>query len=186
MCIQKFTNFLLWLFCRSCLPFMTNYSFHCNVCHHSGNTYFLRKQASKNKLRSAAELSSGCLQRKRDLGLAGSGNSCLVASRSYIGVQLQIKAMVHFRSNHDSCFGVFWVFFFFFFHFNCSFVNHLVEYPLGDTDTILKIIFPSFLFLTDLKEMCLSALANLTWQSRTQDEHPKTMFSKDKVEKKLM
>ncbi|PKU28459.1 set1 ash2 histone methyltransferase complex subunit ash2 isoform x2 [Limosa lapponica baueri] len=28
--------------------------------------------------------------------------------------------------------------------------------------------------------MCLSALANLTWQSRTQDEHPKTMFSKDK------
>lgn len=33
----------------------------------------------------------------------------------------------------------------------------------------------------DLKEMCLSALANLTWQSRTQDEHPKTMFSKDKV-----
>ncbi|PKU29222.1 set1 ash2 histone methyltransferase complex subunit hypothetical protein [Limosa lapponica baueri] len=32
----------------------------------------------------------------------------------------------------------------------------------------------------DLKEMCLSALANLTWQSRTQDEHPKTMFSKDK------
>ncbi|XP_062069737.1 set1/Ash2 histone methyltransferase complex subunit ASH2 isoform X5 [Lepus europaeus] len=61
----------------SCLPFMTNYSFHCNVCHHSGNTYFLRKQAN-------------------------------------------------------------------------------------------------------LKEMCLSALANLTWQSRTQDEHPKTMFSKDK------
>ncbi|KAG8141356.1 hypothetical protein E2320_006984 [Naja naja] len=35
-------------------------------------------------------------------------------------------------------------------------------------------------FLKDLKEMCLSALANLTWQSRTQDEHPKTMFSKDK------
>ncbi|XP_021092475.1 set1/Ash2 histone methyltransferase complex subunit ASH2 isoform X7 [Heterocephalus glaber] len=62
---------------RSCLPFMTNYSFHCNICHHSGNTYFLRKQAN-------------------------------------------------------------------------------------------------------LKEMCLSALANLTWQSRTQDEHPKTMFSKDK------
>lgn len=26
---------------------MTNYSFHCNVCHHSGNTYFLRKQASE-------------------------------------------------------------------------------------------------------------------------------------------
>ncbi|XP_075457330.1 set1/Ash2 histone methyltransferase complex subunit ASH2 isoform X1 [Ascaphus truei] len=61
----------------SCLPFMTNYSFHCNVCHHSGNTYFLRKQAN-------------------------------------------------------------------------------------------------------LKEMCLTALANLTWQSRNQDEHPKTMFSKDK------
>lgn len=33
----------------------------------------------------------------------------------------------------------------------------------------------------DLKEMCLTALANLTWRSRTQDEHPKTMFSKDKV-----
>ncbi|KAA8579200.1 hypothetical protein FQN60_000022 [Etheostoma spectabile] len=29
-------------------------------------------------------------------------------------------------------------------------------------------------------EMCLTALANLTWRSRTQDEHPKTMFSKDK------
>uniref|UniRef100_A0A3Q2EF61 Ash2 like, histone lysine methyltransferase complex subunit n=1 Tax=Cyprinodon variegatus TaxID=28743 RepID=A0A3Q2EF61_CYPVA len=56
---------------------MTNYVFHCNVCHHSGNTYFLRKQAN-------------------------------------------------------------------------------------------------------LKEMCLTALANLTWRSRTQDEHPKTMFSKDK------
>ncbi|CAH2275224.1 set1 Ash2 histone methyltransferase complex subunit ASH2 isoform X2 [Pelobates cultripes] len=62
----------------SCLPFMTNYSFHCNLCHHSGNTYFLRKQA------------------------------------------------------------------------------------------------------TYLKEMCLTALANLTWQSRNKDEHPKTMFSKDK------
>lgn len=32
-----------------------------------------------------------------------------------------------------------------------------------------------------LKEMCLTALANLTWRSRTQEEHPKTMFSKDKV-----
>lgn len=32
---------------RTCLPFMTNYVFHCNVCHHSGNTYFLRKQASR-------------------------------------------------------------------------------------------------------------------------------------------
>uniref|UniRef100_A0A8C1WHZ6 Ash2 like, histone lysine methyltransferase complex subunit n=1 Tax=Cyprinus carpio TaxID=7962 RepID=A0A8C1WHZ6_CYPCA len=31
-----------------------------------------------------------------------------------------------------------------------------------------------------LKEMCLTALANLTWRSRTQEEHPKTMFSKDK------
>lgn len=29
--------------------------------------------------------------------------------------------------------------------------------------------------------MCLTALANLTWRSRTQEEHPKTMFSKDKV-----
>lgn len=34
---------------------------------------------------------------------------------------------------------------------------------------------------TDLKEMCLTALGNLTWRSRTQEEHPKTMFSKDKV-----
>ncbi|XP_060058396.1 set1/Ash2 histone methyltransferase complex subunit ASH2-like [Erinaceus europaeus] len=33
----------------------------------------------------------------------------------------------------------------------------------------------------NLKEMCLTALANLTWQSRTQDEHPKTMVSKDKA-----
>ncbi|KAF3848558.1 hypothetical protein F7725_015055 [Dissostichus mawsoni] len=32
----------------------------------------------------------------------------------------------------------------------------------------------------DLKEMCLTALANLTWRSRTQDEHPKTMFPKEK------
>ncbi|GCB79778.1 hypothetical protein scyTo_0017008, partial [Scyliorhinus torazame] len=35
-------------------------------------------------------------------------------------------------------------------------------------------------FPADLKEMCLTGLANLTWRSRTQDEHPKTMFSKDK------
>lgn len=35
--------------------------------------------------------------------------------------------------------------------------------------------------VADLKEMCLTALANLTWRSRTQEEHPKTMFSKDKV-----
>lgn len=48
-----------------------------------------------------------------------------------------------------------------------------------------RYIPPPF-FLIDLKEMCLSALANLTWQSRTQDEHPKTMFSKDKVELELM
>lgn len=40
---------------------------------------------------------------------------------------------------------------------------------------------PGVFCCSDLKEMCLSALANLTWQSRTQDEHPKTMFSKDKV-----
>lgn len=39
----------------------------------------------------------------------------------------------------------------------------------------------TFYFFSDLKEMCLTALANLTWRSRTQDEHPKTMFSKDKV-----
>lgn len=37
------------------------------------------------------------------------------------------------------------------------------------------------LCVSDLKEMCLTALANLTWSSRTQEEHPKTMFSKDKV-----
>lgn len=37
----------LTLLLRTCLPFMTNYVFHCNVCHHSGNTYFLRKQASR-------------------------------------------------------------------------------------------------------------------------------------------
>ncbi|NXX29650.1 ASH2L methyltransferase, partial [Nicator chloris] len=78
ICTKWFTADTFGIDTTSCLPFMTNYSFHCNVCHHSGNTYFLRKQAN-------------------------------------------------------------------------------------------------------LKEMCLSALANLTWQSRTQDEHPKTMFSKDKV-----
>lgn len=77
ICTKWFTAETFGIDTSSCLPFMTNYSFHCNVCHHSGNTYFLRKQAN-------------------------------------------------------------------------------------------------------LKEMCLSALANLTWQSRTQDEHPKTMFSKDK------
>uniref|UniRef100_A0A8V5H380 Uncharacterized protein n=1 Tax=Melopsittacus undulatus TaxID=13146 RepID=A0A8V5H380_MELUD len=77
ICTKWFTADTFGIDTTSCLPFMTNYSFHCNVCHHSGNTYFLRKQAN-------------------------------------------------------------------------------------------------------LKEMCLSALANLTWQSRTQDEHPKTLFSKDK------
>ncbi|KAB0339098.1 hypothetical protein E2I00_006321, partial [Balaenoptera physalus] len=77
ICTKWFTADTFGIDTSSCLPFMTNYSFHCNVCHHSGNTYFLRKQAN-------------------------------------------------------------------------------------------------------LKEMCLSALANLTWQSRIQDEHPKTMFSKDK------
>ncbi|KAJ7305142.1 hypothetical protein JRQ81_011024 [Phrynocephalus forsythii] len=77
ICNKWFTAETFGIDTTSCLPFMTNYSFHCNVCHHSGNTYFLRKQAN-------------------------------------------------------------------------------------------------------LKEMCLSALANLTWQSRFQDEHPKTMFSKDK------
>uniref|UniRef100_A0A3Q3NP79 Ash2 like, histone lysine methyltransferase complex subunit n=1 Tax=Labrus bergylta TaxID=56723 RepID=A0A3Q3NP79_9LABR len=78
LCMKWFTADTFGIDTATCLPFMTNYVFHCNVCHHSGNTYFLRKQAN-------------------------------------------------------------------------------------------------------LKEMCLTALANLTWRSRTQDEHPKTMFSKDKV-----
>ncbi|XP_042200452.1 set1/Ash2 histone methyltransferase complex subunit ASH2 isoform X2 [Callorhinchus milii] len=77
ICMKWFAADTFGLDTTSCLPFMTNYIFHCNMCHHSGNTYFLRKQAN-------------------------------------------------------------------------------------------------------LKEMCLTALANLTWRSRTQDEHPKTMFSKDK------
>ncbi|KAM5172737.1 set1/Ash2 histone methyltransferase complex subunit ASH2 [Mantella aurantiaca] len=77
ICLKWFGADTFGIDTTSCLPFMTNYSFHCNVCHHSGNTYFLRKQAN-------------------------------------------------------------------------------------------------------LKEMCLTALANLTWQSRNKDEHPKTMFSKDK------
>ncbi|XP_004564694.1 set1/Ash2 histone methyltransferase complex subunit ASH2 isoform X1 [Maylandia zebra] len=77
LCMKWFTADTFGIGTETCLPFMTNYVFHCNVCHHSGNTYFLRKQAN-------------------------------------------------------------------------------------------------------LKEMCLTALANLTWRSRTQDEHPKTMFSKDK------
>lgn len=77
LCMKWFTADTFGIDTATCLPFMTNYVFHCNVCHHSGNTYFLRKQAN-------------------------------------------------------------------------------------------------------LKEMCLTGLANLTWRSRTQDEHPKTMFSKDK------
>uniref|UniRef100_A0A6Q2XCY5 Set1/Ash2 histone methyltransferase complex subunit ASH2 n=1 Tax=Esox lucius TaxID=8010 RepID=A0A6Q2XCY5_ESOLU len=77
LCMKWFTADTFSIDTATCLPFMTNYVFHCNVCHHSGNTYFLRKQAN-------------------------------------------------------------------------------------------------------LKEMCLTALANLTWRSRTQEEHPKTMFSKDK------
>ncbi|TRY88154.1 hypothetical protein DNTS_029456 [Danionella cerebrum] len=77
LCMKWFTADTFSIDTVTCLPFMTNYVFHCNVCHHSGNTYFLRKQAN-------------------------------------------------------------------------------------------------------LKEMCLTALANLTWRSRSQEEHPKTMFSKDK------
>ncbi|XP_033971341.1 set1/Ash2 histone methyltransferase complex subunit ASH2-like [Trematomus bernacchii] len=77
LCMKWFTADTFSIDTATCLPFMTNYVFHCNVCHHSGNTYFLRKQAN-------------------------------------------------------------------------------------------------------LKEMCLTALANLTWRSRTQDEHPKTMFPKEK------
>ncbi|XP_013983623.1 LOW QUALITY PROTEIN: set1/Ash2 histone methyltransferase complex subunit ASH2 [Salmo salar] len=77
LCMKWFTADTFSIDTATCLPFMTNYVFHCNVCHHSGNTYFLRKPAN-------------------------------------------------------------------------------------------------------LKEMCLTALANLTWRSRTQEEHPKTMFSKDK------
>ncbi|XP_018617919.1 set1/Ash2 histone methyltransferase complex subunit ASH2 isoform X1 [Scleropages formosus] len=77
LCMKWFTADTFSIDTSTCLSFMTNYVFHCNVCHHSGNTYFLRKQAN-------------------------------------------------------------------------------------------------------LKEMCLTALANLTWRSRNQDEHPKTMFSKDK------
>lgn len=77
LCMKWFTADTFAIDTATCLPFMTNYVFHCNVCHHSGNTYFLRKPAN-------------------------------------------------------------------------------------------------------LKEMCLTALSNLTWRSRTQEEHPKTMFSKDK------
>uniref|UniRef100_A0A8C1WZU5 Ash2 like, histone lysine methyltransferase complex subunit n=1 Tax=Cyprinus carpio TaxID=7962 RepID=A0A8C1WZU5_CYPCA len=77
LCMKWFTADTFNIDTANCLPFVTNYVFHCNVCHHSGNTYFLRKQAN-------------------------------------------------------------------------------------------------------LKEMCLTTLANLTWRSRTQEEHPKTMFSKDK------
>lgn len=132
MCVEKFTNCLIWLFCRSCLPFMTNYSFHCNVCHHSGNTYFLRKQASKNKLWSAAKLSSGQLQKKRNLDVAGSGNLCLVAGRSS-GLAPN-NGCCPFQINDctfNSC--------------NCQFVDHLVEYSFTDRDIILQVTF-SFCF----------------------------------------
>ncbi|XP_023372781.1 set1/Ash2 histone methyltransferase complex subunit ASH2 [Otolemur garnettii] len=44
ICTKWFTADTFGIDTSSCLPFMTNYSFHCNVCHHSGNTYFLRKQ----------------------------------------------------------------------------------------------------------------------------------------------
>ncbi|KAJ8339490.1 hypothetical protein SKAU_G00362760 [Synaphobranchus kaupii] len=77
ICMKWFTADTFSIDTATSLPFITSYVFHCNVCHHSGNTYFLRKPAN-------------------------------------------------------------------------------------------------------LKEMCLTTLANLTWRSRTQDEHPKTMFSKDK------
>ncbi|KAI1882567.1 hypothetical protein AGOR_G00252080 [Albula goreensis] len=76
-CMKWFTADSFNIDTTTALPFITNYVFHCNVCHHSGNTYFLRKPSN-------------------------------------------------------------------------------------------------------LKEMCLTTLANLTWRSRIQDEHPKTMFSKDK------
>lgn len=46
---------------------------------------------------------------------------------------------------------------------------------------LLPVVHKAAFCVSDLKEMCLTALANLTWRSRTQDEHPKTMFSKDKV-----
>ncbi|KAB1257629.1 Set1/Ash2 histone methyltransferase complex subunit ASH2 [Camelus dromedarius] len=55
ICTKWFTADTFGIDTSSCLPFMTNYSFHCNVCHHSGNTYFLRKQASKDKLWSPAD-----------------------------------------------------------------------------------------------------------------------------------
>ncbi|XP_061406597.1 set1/Ash2 histone methyltransferase complex subunit ASH2-like isoform X1 [Lethenteron reissneri] len=77
ICMKWFTAESFSIDTSTCVPFITNYVFHCNICHHSGNTYFLRKPAT-------------------------------------------------------------------------------------------------------LKEMCLTALANLTWTSRMQDDHPKTMFSKDK------
>ncbi|KAJ8261109.1 hypothetical protein COCON_G00168320 [Conger conger] len=77
LCMKWFTANTFNIDTATSLPFITSYVFHCNMCHHSGNTYFLRKPAN-------------------------------------------------------------------------------------------------------LKEMCLTTLANLTWRSRTQDEHPKTMFSKDK------
>uniref|UniRef100_H0XCN9 ASH2 like, histone lysine methyltransferase complex subunit n=1 Tax=Otolemur garnettii TaxID=30611 RepID=H0XCN9_OTOGA len=50
ICTKWFTADTFGIDTSSCLPFMTNYSFHCNVCHHSGNTYFLRKQAKSEDL----------------------------------------------------------------------------------------------------------------------------------------
>uniref|UniRef100_A0A4W5MIM5 Ash2 like, histone lysine methyltransferase complex subunit n=1 Tax=Hucho hucho TaxID=62062 RepID=A0A4W5MIM5_9TELE len=47
LCMKWFTADTFSIDTATCLPFMTNYVFHCNVCHHSGNTYFLRKQASR-------------------------------------------------------------------------------------------------------------------------------------------
>uniref|UniRef100_A0A5F9C3X5 B30.2/SPRY domain-containing protein n=1 Tax=Oryctolagus cuniculus TaxID=9986 RepID=A0A5F9C3X5_RABIT len=50
ICMKWFTAETFGIDTSSCLPFMTNYSFHCNVCHHSGNTYFLWKQANLKEM----------------------------------------------------------------------------------------------------------------------------------------
>lgn len=138
---------------RSCLPFMTNYSFHCNLCHHSGNTYFLRKQASKY----AYTLTFLLLYR---------------IMLCFAIVWLVLQNGIHFVPNWDR----------FAKHPMTSlFYKHVKHIHKGFVSSNnLKMINPN-LFSADLKEMCLTALANLTWQSRNKDEHPKTMFSKDKV-----
>ncbi|MEJ1284989.1 ASH2 like histone lysine methyltransferase complex subunit [Cricetulus griseus] len=70
ICTKWFTADTFGIDTSSCLPFMTNYSFHCNVCHHSGNTYFLRKQARGIAAGSSGK-GRGAKRKQQDGGTTG-------------------------------------------------------------------------------------------------------------------